>query len=138
MIQATTHLNPTASGLEVIGKPTDEEWVSIGEQLAKASKIGKQWVVGDWFNHVPGDKRAACRRVGMAYEAAKFYGTMAIIYEGQERIEGVSWKAHQLAAPLPAIYRREVLLEALACNWSLAQVREEVHCLRYGSKRWDA
>ena len=104
-------LTPTAVLIE--GTPPYESWSVMLTQMQHVYRcVG--WWIGDMLNYgekAYGEKYAqAIAETGLSYQTLLNYKAVAKAIPAPERVEGISWSAHRVAAFLPP-GKKETVLE---------------------------
>jgi len=128
-------------GLKVQGDLTFEQWQQTGQTL-RDMRDNSFWWLGDWWLHgerVYGDMASQAAKEEVEVETGYKYQTVvtaawvATQYAYEERVEGVSWTHHRVAAAIEDKgVRQELLHEALKEKWTVAQMEE--HARPYKKK----
>ena len=105
----------TSTGLVPIGTPSFEEWEEVGHFLKKATVACILWL-GDWINYGQarfGEKyQQAILRTGLDYGTLRNAAYTARRIDLSDRSDKLSYKHHELVAPLPRFAQQELLREA--------------------------
>lgn len=121
---------PTKVGLELAPDLELKDWLSIGSQLMEVGSA-YQWLIGDWLNYGQrkyGEKYAiACDEMGIAYQTAANWASIAGRIEFSRRRENLSFSHHAEVADLDSPKEQNKWLEkAEQGKWSVADLRENM------------
>jgi hypothetical protein len=130
MLVETTCMRLDTLGLDIVGTPSDDEWLEMGRRLAGVQDA-LQWAIGDWYNQVPlVDKRDACRRVGLPYVRALVYSRVCGAFPVEHRDPRCDFAAYQAAVRMPERDRFELMRLARSQRWTAKKVADAVKVRR--------
>jgi N6-adenosine-specific RNA methylase IME4 len=107
----------SATGMQVEGDPTFDEWLRVGHLLERIEGAA-QWWVGDWLNFGDGrpqwgDKyEQAISIFNRSYDTIAQYKWVAKNVEFCSRLQNLSWSHHQEVADLDPEEQKELLAAA--------------------------
>lgn len=116
-------------GVAIDGTPSFEEWQEA-MTFTQRSESGVMWWIGDLLNE--GEKRygetytQAIGSSDYSYETVKQAKYVAGAVELCTRIHNLSWKHHQIVAPLDSKAQAKWLKKASANSWSSAELRKAI------------
>ena len=117
----------TATGLQIAGKPTYEQWVQVGRELWYA-KQSIQWCIGDWINygdHAYGQKYTqAIAETDYQPQTLANYAYTANAFPHTARRENVSFSNHSEIASLKDDDRTFALDRLQSKQWSREDLRQ--------------
>jgi hypothetical protein len=115
------------SGLEIDDDLTYEDWVQVGQELARMHSLSA-WAIGDWAHkgeELYGRKyEAALEVTGLAYQTVRNYVYVAGRFDLYQRKDNLSFSHHALVAALPPKEREHWLLLAENERLSFHGLRE--------------
>ena len=117
----------TDVGLNIPEDCTEEQFFEAGKTLANIEH-GTQWAIGDWYNRIPwGDKEAACKKAGLNYKVASFYGQVANAFEIPMRVGILTFDHYKTIAinDLTGDQRQHLIAQAVHGKWSSKKLKEE-------------
>lgn len=128
------NLNPsdkfliTPTGLEVIGKPTFDEWMAFG-QVLWGIKSAVQWALADWITYGEqkfGDKYAqAIDETKQSYQTLANYVWVGKRFETSRRRGNLSFSHHEAVAAIPdPVIRDQLLTEAATRKLNRDEIRK--------------
>ena len=116
------------SGLVIVGEPTFDEWVEAGRRLQTMETAVQFWI-GDWLNYgerAYGDIKRLCEEAGIDYGYARNCKSVAEKFELSVRTDNLSFRHHEIAAPLPPDEAQDWLARSSDNGWSVARLRREL------------
>lgn len=117
---------------------TLREWKEMGLSLAQ-KRHRTYWQLGDWwaarerfsdYKRLKAVAQEVLERLELSYKTLQNIASVCRAYPMGERVEGLSWKAHQYALGLPPEARRAFLVRALKERWTVRRIAEEVRKAR--------
>ena len=121
------------TGLSPIGTPTYEQWLEVGRFIKKAVHASTLWL-GDWINFgkikYGGKYEQALQETGLDYGTLKNAAYTARNVELSDRSDNLSYKHHELVAPLPKSQQRQLLREAERNKYSTRELQQRIHDLK--------
>jgi N6-adenosine-specific RNA methylase IME4 len=117
------------TGLSPIGNPSFEQWEEVGRFIKKAAHASTLWL-GDWINFgkikYGGKYEQAMQETGLDYGTLKNAAYTARNIELSDRSDKLSYKHHELVAPLPKDIQRQLLREAEKKRYSRRELQQRI------------
>jgi N6-adenosine-specific RNA methylase IME4 len=124
-------LQPT--GLIIGGAPSLQEWEQCGV-LLRRMEGAVQWWIGDWLNygeHTYGEKyTAGVATLGLEEQTLTNYAYVAQNVKFYLRRENLSFSVQKEVAPLSQRQQGELLDQAEANHWTVAEMRQAIRALK--------
>jgi len=125
----TEHIVAQGTIVKCDGNIGQQEWEDFGRKLVMAEKF-IQWYLGYWWNY--GHKKWSreadefIKQLGYKRETLMVYGSVYNSVKSLIRIKDLSFKHHQLIAPLEDSKQRKYLKQAVDEHLSVATLRKVI------------
>lgn len=125
------HFTLTATGMDVKGKPSFEEYEGVGDFINRAHKASGFWL-GDWLRY--GESRSdwsdrlsqAQHITGLSEKTLKNVRAVAGSIEPSRRRDDIEFGLHEVVARLDADDQTRWLDKAQAEGWGVRELRTEI------------
>lgn len=130
------HFTVTRTGLVVKGHPDKQDWARMGGYL-RFMETCIQFALGDWLNAGEGlyGEQEVAQLVDsktFTYSTLRNYAWVAKSVPPSNRIKGLDFKFHQLAASLPPTEQKKWLDKAVEKGWTTKEFDEELKKKKHG------
>lgn len=130
------HFTVTRTGLVVKGHPDKQDWARMGGYL-RFMETCIQFALGDWMNAGEGlyGEQEVAQLVDskvFTYSTLRNYAWVSEKVPPVNRIKGLDFKFHQLAASLPVHDQKTWLAKAVDKGWTTKEFDEELKKKKHG------
>ncbi len=132
----------TATGLDVEGEPSFEQWQQAGQSLRQLDGA-LHWWIGDWLRFGKSQKDwgemypEAVEKLGFAEKTLRNYVWLADKFELSLRRDDLDKSHHEIVAAVDEPERSEWLDKAAAKNWPCGELRGKLHEAKLMASRKD-